>query len=200
MKSQIKQIFTSLRKISILFRTFFYCCRLRIPFDRTWCISGKLIIVRPNFFHKKSVIKIGKNFISQADIRWNVYGIIQPNVLNVRTPGAQIIIGDNVGISGSTISASQSIVIGNNVLIGSGCVICDSDAHPIHPKDRNDSKKTKSIPIKIEDGVFIGARCLILKGVTIGKGSVIGAGSVVTHDVMPMSIYAGNPAKFIKKI
>ncbi len=200
MKSQIKQIFTSLRKISILFRTFFYCCRLRIPFDRTWCISGKLIIVRPNFFHKKSVIKIGKNFISQADIRWNVYGIIQPNVLNVRTPGAQIIIGDNVGISGSTISASQSIVIGNNVLIGSGCVICDSDAHPIHPKDRNDSKKTKSIPIKIEDDVFIGARCLILKGVTIGKGSVIGAGSVVTHDVMPMSIYAGNPAKFIKKI
>ena len=200
MKSQIKQIFTSLRKISILFRTFFYCCRLRIPFDRTWCISGKLIIVRPNFFHKKSVIKIGKNFISQADIRWNVYGIIQPNVLNVRTPGAQIIIGDNVGISGSTISASQSIVIGNNVLIGSGCVICDSDAHPIHPKDRNDSKKTKSIPIKIEDGVFIGARCLILKGVTIGKGSVIGAGSVVTQDVMPMSIYAGNPAKFIKKI
>lgn len=200
MKSRIKQIFTRIRKLLVLLRTFLYCCWLRIPFDRTWCISGKLIIVRPNFFHKKSVIKIGKNFISQADIRWNVYGIIQPNVLNVRTPGAQIIIGDNVGISGSTISASQSIVIGNNVLIGSGCVICDSDAHPIHPKDRNDSKKTKSIPIKIEDGVFIGARCLILKGVTIGKGSVIGAGSVVTHDVMPMSIYAGNPAKFIKKI
>lgn len=200
MKSQIKHIFTFTRKVSILFRTFFYCCWLRIPFDRTWCISGKLIIVRPNFFHKKSVIKIGKNFISQADIRWNVYGIIQPNVLNVRTPGAQIIIGDNVGISGSTISASKSIIIGNNVLIGSGCVICDSDAHPIHPKDRNDNKKTKSIPIKIEDDVFIGARCLILKGVTIGKGAVIGAGSVVTHDVIPMSIYAGNPARFIKKL
>lgn len=199
MKFQIKHIFTFTRKTLMLFRTFFYCCWLRISFDKTWSISGKLIIVRPNIFHKKSVIKIGKNFIAQADIRWNSFGIIQPNVLNVRTPGAQIIIGDNVGISGSTISASRSIVIGNNVLIGSGCVICDSDAHPIHPKDRNDNKRTKSIPIKIEDDVFIGARCLILKGVTIGKGSVIGAGSVVTHDVMPMSIYAGNPAKFIKK-
>lgn len=200
MKFLIKHIFTCIRKLLILLRTFFYCCWLRIPFDRTWCISGKLIIVRPNFFHKKSIIKIGRNFIAQADIRWNSYGIIQPNVLNVRTPGAQIIIGDNVGISGSIISASQSIVIGNNVLIGSGCIICDSDAHPIHPKDRNDNEKTKSNPIKIEDDVFIGARCLILKGITIGRGSVIGAGSVVTHDVMPMSIYAGNPAKFIKKL
>lgn len=200
MKFLIKHIFTCIRKLLILLRTFFYCCWLRIPFDRTWCISGKLIIVRPNFFHKKSIIKIGRNFIAQADIRWNSYGIIQPNVLNVRAPGAQIIIGDNVGISGSIISASQSIVIGNNVLIGSGCIICDSDAHPIHPKDRNDNEKTKSNPIKIEDDVFIGARCLILKGITIGRGSVIGAGSVVTHDVMPMSIYAGNPAKFIKKL
>ena len=106
--------------------------------------------------------------------------------------------GDNVGISGSTISARQSIIIGNNVLIGSGCVICDNDAHPIHPMNRQDDRKTEVSPIVIGDDVFVGARCIILKGVTIGRGSVIGAGSVVTKDVPPMCIYAGNPAKFIK--
>ena len=131
-------------------------------------------------------------------MRWNTFGIIQPNVLNVRNPGAKIIMGDNVGISGSTISARQSIIIGNNVLIGSGCVICDNDAHPIHPMNRQDDRKTEVSPIVIGDDVFVGARCIILKGVTIGRGSVIGAGSVVTKDVPPMCIYAGNPAKFIK--
>ena len=184
----------------MLFRTFCYCVYLRIPFDKTWCISGKLVIVRPNIFHKKSVIKIGKHFMAQADIRWNVFGIIQPNVLNVRNPGAQIIIGDNVGISGSTISASKSITIGNNVLIGSGCVICDSDAHPIHPLDRVDNIKTKSSPIIIEDDVFIGARCIVLKGVTIGRGSVIGAGSIVAKNVPSMCVYAGNPAKYVRSL
>ena len=86
-------------------------------------------------------------FIAQADMRWNTFGIIQPNVLNVRNPGAKIIMGDNVGISGSTISARQSIIIGNNVLIGSGCVICDNDAHPIHPMNRQDDRKTEVSPI-----------------------------------------------------
>lgn len=185
------------KKVDI-YSNFFYCCYLRIPFDKTWCISGKLVVVRPNIFHKKSIIQIGHHFIAQADIRWNTFGIIQPNVLNVRNPGAKIIMGDNVGISGSTISARQSIIIGNNVLIGSGCVICDNDAHPIHPMNRQDDRKTEVSPIVIGDDVFVGARCIILKGVTIGRGSVIGAGSVVTKDVPPMCIYAGNPAKFIK--
>ncbi|MEP7146052.1 MAG: acyltransferase, partial [bacterium] len=55
-------------------------------------------------------------------------------------------------------------------------------------------------PVLIEDDVWIGANCFILKGVTIGKGSIVGAGSVVNNDVKPFSIYAGNPAVFIKNI
>lgn len=196
----MKKYLSITRKILYKIRTYLYCLYLRIPYNPTWEINGRLIIVRPNIFHKPSEIIIGDSFHSQADIRWNSYGIIQPNVLNVRTPGAQIIIGDNVGISGSTISSSQCIKIGNNVLIGSGCIICDSDAHPIKSSDRNNHTKTKSLPITIEDNVFIGARCIILKGVTIGRGSVIGAGSVVTRNIPPQCIAAGNPINIIKPI
>ena len=55
-------------------------------------------------------------------------------------------------------------------------------------------------PIIIEDDVFIGARCLVLKGVTIGRGAMVGAGSVVTKNIPPCEIWAGNPAKYIKSI
>lgn len=196
----MKNFFSQLRKTYYKIRTFIICIYLRIPYNKSWEINGRLIIVRPNLFHKASKIIIGDNFHAQADIHWNSFGIIQPNVLNVRTPGAQIIIGNNVGISGSTISSTQSINIGNNVLIGSGCIICDSDAHPISPIDRNNHSKTKSSPIIIEDNVFIGARCIILKGVKIGYGSVIGAGSVVTKNIPPLCIAAGNPVRIIKHI
>ncbi|MEZ4692180.1 MAG: DapH/DapD/GlmU-related protein [Ignavibacteria bacterium] len=54
--------------------------------------------------------------------------------------------------------------------------------------------------MKIEDDVWIGANCFIMKGVTIGKGSIVGAGSVVISEVKPFSIYAGNPAVFVKAI
>ena len=60
--------------------------------------------------------------------------------------------------------------------------------------------QTKSLPIVIGDDVFIGARCIITKGVTIGNGAVIGAGSVVTRDVPPNTIVAGNPARIVKQI
>lgn len=197
---RLKKILRNIRIKKEQYITFFKCLRAGIGFNSSWIINGKLLVFKPNIFNKPSTIKIGNHFHAQANIAWNTFGIIQPNVINVRTPGSQIIIGDNVGISGCTLSAATSIIIGNNVLIGSGCVICDTDAHPIHPDERNDHTKTKSKPIYIEDDVFIGARSIVLKGVTIGRGSVIGAGSVVTHDIPPMCIYAGNPAKFIKQI
>jgi acetyltransferase-like isoleucine patch superfamily enzyme len=93
--------------------------------------------------------------------------------LNVRTPGAKIIIGNDVGISGSSISADTTVTIGNRVLIGTGCIISDSDAHPIKVEDRMYPTKTVSKPIVIDDDVFIGDRSIILKGVTIGKKAVL---------------------------
>ncbi|MGN1232088.1 MAG: acyltransferase [Candidatus Cryptobacteroides sp.] len=118
--------------------------------------------------------------------------------------GASIIIGDNVGMSSPCLWSRTSITVGNNVNIGACCVIMDHDAHSLdYVLRRNRADELGDIasaPIVIGDDVLIGTGCYILKGVTIGERSIIGAGSVVTRDVPPGEIWAGNPARFIRKI
>jgi len=119
-------------------------------------------------------------------------------MLTATGAGSEIVIGDDVGMSGCSITAVTSVKIGNRVLIGSGVLIVDNDAHPLSPAGRRYGREGVGVaPVRIEDDVFIGARAIVLKGVTIGTGAVIGAGSVVTHDVPAYSIAAGNPAKVI---
>ena len=106
-------------------------------------------------------------------------------------------------MTNSTINCYQSIIIGNYVNIGAGCVIVDSNFHSLNWRDRldgTDISKKKNAPVVIKDLAFIGTHSIILKGVTIGEKSIIGAGSVVTHNIPDGEIWAGNPAKFIKKI
>jgi len=122
---------------------------------------------------------------------------------------SNIIIGDRVGISSACLWAQESITIGNDVNIGGDCLIMDTDAHP-HDyiqrrmkccKNMNKLSYRKLIPtapIVIEDDVWIGARCQILKGVHIGARSIIAAGSVVTKDIPADCIAGGNPCKVIK--
>ena len=142
----------------------------------------------------------GEFYEAEIQICSNSLGLIQPCVFNISSPGSMLAIGNNVGISGSTLCASKSIIIGNNVLIGSGCLITDSDSHPMDWKERinGGENKTSWSGIVIEDNVFIGARSIVLKGVTIGEGAVVGAGSVVTKDVPANTVVAGNPAKLIR--
>lgn len=78
-----------------------------------------------------------------------------------------------------------------------------TDFHSLNPEVRstvNDMKQRKSAPVVIMDHAFIGAHCIILKGVTIGKNAIVGAGSVVTKSIPDNEIWAGNPAKFIRKV
>lgn len=98
-----------------------------------------------------------------------------------------------------TLVDDGKITIGNNVLIGPNCTII-TPVHPLDKDERMSDKNQKNIPVVIEDDVWIAANVTILPGVTIGHGSVIGAGSVVTKDVLPNSLYYGNPAKFIKEL
>lgn len=191
-----------IRKLYKMYRsilTYYYAFRAGLPYDKTWIITKRMYVIRPNLFHDQGEIIIGRYFQAQGDLKQNLFGIIQPVVLQVGSL-AKLHIGENVGISGSTISATQEITIGNNVLIGSGCVICDSDAHPLNPLERNCPQKTHKSPIVIEDNVFIGARTIVLKGVTIGANSVIGAGSVVSKSIPNDVIAAGNPCKIIKRV
>ena len=189
------------------FTTFWSCLISGLPYHKDWRVSGRTYVIRPSFLAckllgaPKGKLTIGNNFVCVSSIRHNGVGLIQPTVLSI-PDGGEIIIGDKVGISGSTIRARERVTIGNGTVIGSGCLIIDTDGHPIDWRDRakDDNSNIKSRPVTIGENVWVGARCIITKGVTIGDGSVIGAGSVVTKSIPPHSIAAGNPAVVIKKI
>ena len=171
-------------------------------------IVGRIKIIKKNWAvriitrSKNGELIIGNDFKCNNKIKSNSIGLIQPCIFNISTSGSKIIIGNNVGISGSSINATTTITIEDNVLIGSGCLISDTDSHPLHWEDRlyNNNDKTAKAPITIKKNAFIGARSIILKGVTIGEGAVVGAGSVVSKDVPPHTVVCGNPAKIVKTL
>ena len=93
----------------------------------------------------------------------------------------------------------KKITIGKNVIVGANCTIIDTDFHPLDPEIRRiDILAGKHAPIVIENDVFIGMNALILKGLRIGAGAVVGAGSVVLSDIPPKTIVAGIPARAIR--
>ena len=110
----------------------------------------------------------------------------------------ELYIGSYVLMSpGINIRCAKKITIGKSTMIASDVSITDSDWHGIY--DRTDYVASPK-EVVIEENVWIGERSLILKGSKIGKNSIIGAGSVVTGEIPPNSVYAGNPAKFIKQL
>ena len=148
---------------------------------------------------RRGGIRIGKDFRANAGRSRNMIG--SGSRLLLRTVGeGQIRIGDHVGMSNCAIVSYDSVTIGDDVMIGGGVRIWDSDFHPTDFAART-SDYTDSgahAPVTIGNGAFIGADSLILKGVTIGEKAVIGAGSVVTKDVPAGETWAGNPARKIK--
>jgi len=177
-------------------RDAFMCRVWGLPWHPTWRFYGLPRIQT----RTRGSIQIGTHFQANSHWRYNTIGIFQPVTLKTVTYEATITIGRNVGVSGCTISAAERIVIDDDVLIGAGCLIADSDFHPIAYEDRDIPEKTLNAPIHICAGAFIGARSIVLKGVTIGRGSVIGAGSVVTRDIPAGVIAAGNPARVVRQI
>jgi acetyltransferase-like isoleucine patch superfamily enzyme len=128
--------------------------------------------------------------------------------------GGKISIGNNCYIGdGSRVWSGDHIVIGNDVLIAHNVNIVDTQAHELDSSERAEryielikqgpwtnkgSIETK--PIIIKNKVWISFNAVILKGVTIGEGAIVAAGSVVTKDVEPYTMVAGNPAVFVKKV
>ena len=204
MKRYLQSFITANRKKSILTMLYFpfylrdiiFCIFKGLRWDSSWRFNWLPII----YTNKRGSIFIGNNFTCTSSQYHNSIGVFQKVILKALKKDSVIKIGNNVGISGCTISAVTSITLGNRVLIGSGCLISDSDAHSIQADERSDCSKVMMAPINIGDDCFIGARSIILKGVKIGEGSVIGAGSVVACDIPKGVIAAGNPAKVIKTI
>ena len=149
----------------------------------------------------ESTIEIGEHSVICSDSEMTALGVNHPVVLRTLAPGAAIVIGKNTGISGGSICAAIRVEIGNECLLGANVIIADTDFHPIKPLGRRHNSNPLEIgsePIVIEDNVFIGTGVVILKGVRVGKNSVIGAGSVVTKNVPANAIVAGNPARFLR--
>lgn len=107
--------------------------------------------------------------------------------------GARIEIGNGTYLNRNTeIVASASVTIGRDCMIGRDVIIMDSDQHAFP------GEPLVSAAVSIDDRVWIGARAMVLKGVTIGHDSVVGAGAIVTRDIPPLSVAVGQPARVIR--
>lgn len=132
----------------------------------------------------------------------NIIGEDIPDIVRIRQPfymdfGKNIHFGEDVFVNASVHMQDQGgIYIGDRALIGHQVVFATLD-HDLIPTKRNDLHPA---PIVLENDVWIGSNAVILKGITIGEGSVVAAGSVVTKDVPANVIVGGNPARVIKEI
>lgn len=135
-------------------------------------------------------VSLGKRVSLEHGIYFNAAG--------AHAPGIAISLGDGTFVgSGCEFNAIQGISIGANCLIASGCRFIDHN-HGIQFGQLMKLQEEISAPIQIGSDVWIGANCIVLKGVSIGDGAIVAAGSVVTKSVDPYAIVAGVPAKFIK--
>ena len=204
---------------------FYYSSRLlpniKILFYKVWNILRfRMLGIKYghhlSVYNRVDIIGLG-NIIIGDDFNFRSGSGINPICRNIHGAmcvpfkGSKIVIGDRVGISSACLWAENLIKIGNDVNIGGDSIIIDHDAHPHSFLERRRNyvskvtdevlcNKIPSAPVVIDDDVWIGARCQILKGVHIGARSIIAAGSVVTKDIPSDVIAGGNPCRVIKQI
>lgn len=164
-------------------------------------VSNKVRIVRfPFYIRGAKYISWGINFTSGVNLR------VDADPINLNTNKFILEIGNNVQVNDYVhIGAVNKVKIGNNVLIASKVYISDHN-HGFYngmsqssPDIIPESRPIQSLPVFIEDNVWLGEQVSVLPGVTIGKGSIIGANSVVSKSIPSNCIAVGIPAKVIKK-
>lgn len=177
-------------------------------------LVNKDSIILPGFFinvvkaqENRKYVRVGKDSMLECTIFFE-------------SGEGEVIIGDNVYIGASKIICRTRVEFGNNIFVAWGVYFYDHDSHSLdyqhrqqdlrqQVKDYREGKffidnknwavvNTKAI--KVCDNAWIGMHAIILKGVTIGEGAIVAAGSVVTKDVEPWTMVGGNPARFIKKL
>ncbi len=179
---------------SILPRMWLKCNRVR--YGKKLVLGGWPMIFR----FPSAEISIGDECKINSNFLSNLIGLYQRTIIVARGTG-KIIIGNRVGISGTTLYARERIEIGDNSIIGANCKIFDNDFHSLDTEERIndvfDNLMTK--PVKIGKNVFVGCNSILLKGTEIGDNCIIGAGSVVHGIFEDNCVIAGNPARVIKK-
>lgn len=162
----------------------------RVPLGKKCKFYGRTLVERK--IH--SQISVGERCTFRSTSYSNLIGISRPCILATHAEGASILIGRDCGFSGTVIGAFKSIKIGDHVRCGANTLITDGDWHT------GDSRTGAPAEVIIGDNVWLGVNVIVLKGVKIGKNSVIGAGSVVVHDVPENVMAAGNPCQTIKEL
>lgn len=156
------------------------------------CTSvGALTQVRGRVMvHNEGVIELGSR------VRINAR---QVPVELAALPNATLSIGDSTSInSGTSICAQRSVRIGRSCGIGNYCLIMDTDFHEVG--DHTQTRVPEAAPVTIGDNVWLAARTIVMKGVTIGDGAVVSAGSVVATNVPPYTVVGGVPARIIRRL
>lgn len=140
---------------------------------------------------------IGNNFTIRTGLFYTEIGNVGSRILV--GPKGTLMIGDNVGMSNTTIVADMSVTIGNNVMIGGGVQIFDTNFHSTDPTIRTNGHETrddvKKSPVVIGNNVFIGTNAIICKGVAISDNAIIAAGSVVIKSIPAGEVWGGNPSR-----
>ena len=192
--SSLYHLHACIREISIWVVRFFY----NEPLFRSQCQSvGKgLWMEKLPYIVNSGEIIIGENvrFSGKQSYLFSTRLCPNPSL----TVGDNTFIGDQVGFS-----VGRSIVIGSDCLIAGGAHFSDNDGHPFDYIERMNHKAPKLEDVRevrIGNNVWIGGQSLILKGVTIGDRAIVGSRSVVTKDVPPDSVVAGNPARLIRTL
>jgi Acetyltransferase (isoleucine patch superfamily) len=139
-------------------------------------------------------IRIGHSFTAIGE--W--HSPVQIGVWGRDFGQGEIVIGNACLMSpGSRISASDEVILGDGCMMANGSFITDSDWHGLYDRVNRDEK---IMPVHLGNNVWLGDHAIVLKGVKIGDNSIVAAGAVVTHDVPPNVVVAGNPAKVVKQL
>jgi acetyltransferase-like isoleucine patch superfamily enzyme len=153
--------------------------------------SGKGTVIESISCNWPNKLRLGSNCVIQDNVDFRLW---QPF-----DDSSYIEIGEKVFIGHACeFVCNTKIIIGNNCLIASKCTINDT-GHEFKSNSNINSQPITSKEIILGDDVWIGTSCVILQGVTIGKGSVVAAGSVVNKSIPPYEVWGGIPARFINK-
>ena len=187
------------RKLNSILSTLWNkCCMTlgQVEYGKGFTSCGKILF--RNYAGKKGII-LGPHVSINSCVEANPVGGVGKTVIFAGQHG-HIEIRNRVGMSNCVVFSQIGINIGEETCIGAGSKIYDTDFHSVNPDYRlNGNTDIPVSPVTIGKRVFIGANVTILKGVTIGDEAVVGAGSIVTKDIPAGEIWAGNPARFIKK-